>query len=67
MNRKDFIRLGGRSLLLGAAALLTITLVRGNRISLEKEKCSDGRFCRKCSRFGACAEPVALKVRNNGK
>lgn len=65
MNRKKFIELGGRGLLLGGLAILTGVLVSRRQVSLDT-KCSANFQCRNCGKLSGCQLPEAEIERNDG-
>lgn len=61
MKRKDFIRTGGRLLLLGGMIGATAYLVQQNKVSAT---CELSPTCEQCGKFSACQKPQAKEIKN---
>jgi len=64
MDRKNFIRVIGRTAFLGGMAALSLSFLLRDKISTD-EQCTDGRFCSSCKRLKNCSKPAALNVRTD--
>jgi len=67
MERKEFIRISGRWLILGLIAVFTGGLVVKKQISTEKAACSKSTRCMDCTVLSSCTLPEAVKLRNDEK
>ncbi|MFW6289805.1 MAG: hypothetical protein ACOC0R_02465 [Mariniphaga sp.] len=63
MNRKEFLKTGGRILILGGMAVSTGYLIVNERVDTT---CSVSPSCTKCGKLSSCELPQAKEV-NNGK
>lgn len=66
MNRKEFIKTGGRILLLGGFAIFSGYLFVTKRISKTKV-CPINDNCSNCNKFTACELPQATKTKTDGE
>jgi len=57
MNRKEFIKTGGRFLILGGMAATTGYLVANQKVDTT---CSVSPACQKCGQFSSCELPQAI-------
>jgi len=64
MNRKKFIELSGRGILLGGLAIISGVLVSRRQVSMDT-KCSANFQCRKCGKLSKCQLPEAEIERND--
>ncbi|HZH74175.1 MAG TPA: hypothetical protein VFD91_16890 [Mariniphaga sp.] len=64
MNRKEFIRSGGRVLILGGMALSTGYLFARKKVDLT---CSSSSACKECSELSACKLPKAKELKDGKK
>ncbi len=65
MNRKKFIELSGRGILLGGLAIVSGVLVSRRQVSLDTN-CSANFQCRNCGKLSKCKLPEAETERNDG-
>jgi hypothetical protein len=66
MNRKEFIRVSGRWMILSVVAAFSAGLILRRRISLENN-CSISDHCRECVSVLSCNLPKAIKFRKDEK
>lgn len=64
MNRKEFIKTGGRFLILGGMAATTGYLVANQKVDTT---CSVSLICQKCGQFSECQLPQAIETRQDEK
>ena len=65
MKRRDFLKTGARSLILGGLALTGAVLgLRSRSADPGAPSCPAGLSCRSCGRFDGCSEPRAVRVRS---
>jgi positive regulator of sigma E activity len=62
MNRKEFLKTGGRILILGAMAATTGYLVVNQKVDAT---CSVSSACQKCGQFAKCELPQAIETKKN--
>ncbi|RIH65040.1 hypothetical protein D1164_10650 [Mariniphaga sediminis] len=62
MNRKEFIKTGGRILILGAMAATAGYLVVHKKVDTT---CSVSPACQKCGQFARCELPQAAETKQN--
>jgi hypothetical protein len=60
MNRKEFLKTGGRILILGGMAATTGYLVVNQKVDAT---CSVSSACQKCGRFAKCELPQAIETK----
>jgi hypothetical protein len=60
MNRKEFIKTGGRFLILGGMAATTGYLVANQKVDTT---CSVSAACKNCGQFSECELPQAAEVK----
>jgi len=61
MNRKEFIRSGGRVLILGGMAVSTGYLFAKRKVDLT---CTTSSTCKECSELSACKLPQAKELKD---
>lgn len=66
MDRKDFLKNGGRWAILSLIALCSSYLAYQEKI-VSPENCSVTPQCKNCGQFAKCELPRAGKERKNGK
>ena len=64
MNRKEFIKTGGRLILLSGIAASAGYLVINNRVDA---KCTVSSTCVSCGKFSKCELPQAKEVKDGKK
>ena len=64
MNRKEFLKTGGRILILSGMAATTGYLVVNQKVDAT---CSVSPACQKCGQFAKCDLPQAIEIKQNGK
>ncbi len=62
-SRRDFFRLMGRVLLLGAGAAGAARLFRRGQVKLSGQTCANQGICSTCRRYTRCGLPAALSRR----
>jgi hypothetical protein len=62
MNRKEFLKTGGRILILGGMAATTGYLVVNQKVDAT---CSVSSACQKCGQFAKCELPQAIETKKN--
>jgi hypothetical protein len=64
MNRKEFLKTGGRLILLGGITVSTGYLIINRKVSA---KCSVSATCNNCGKFSECELPQAKEIRDGKK
>ncbi len=64
MNRKDFLKAGGRILILGGMAVSTGYLIVNDQVDTT---CSVSPTCKKCGKLSGCDLPQAKEVNDGQK
>lgn len=62
MNRKEFLKTGGRILILSGMAATTGYLVVNQKVDTS---CSVSPACQKCGQFAKCELPQAVETKKN--
>lgn len=66
MDRKEFIRISGRWMILGLMTAFSAGLILKRRVSAAGE-CSISDPCSQCASLSSCNLPEAVKYRKDGK
>lgn len=66
MDRKAFIRISGRWLMLGLLGVCSGVLFYRHQVRSENN-CYSADHCRHCKSLAACTLPEALKYKKNGE
>jgi hypothetical protein len=65
MNRRDFLRNAGRTVIIAGFTGFGFFLLKRNRIVRnENLKCTDNALCRECIEIDVCTLPQALSIRS---
>ena len=65
-TEKEFIKTGGRSLILGAFAVFSGYLILNNRVSHENA-CPVNNQCSNCNKLSSCKLPQASRLKKDGE
>jgi hypothetical protein len=66
MNRKEFIRISGRLLMLGLLGITSGTIFYRHQVR-SGNGCNIADHCRHCRSLAICTLPEALKYKKNGE
>lgn len=66
MERRDFIKTGGRVLILIIIGVFTAVGLKQNKIT-STTACSKTNFCSNCNKLSYCSLPQATKYQKDGR